>query len=217
MDPSVSSSSTAEKTRVLPFIFNNGPIPWLVIAIGTAAFPDGGTLNGCVTLGTNCFIFNPYASKPNPNSNWTSPQIGKLVTTNAAPFLGSLDQDLRAQVESRFLSAVLSPAKPPILAISADFLALSSVNVTDYSAYEWVDPAAIAAVQQASVPNPIGSVETTHAVIRVQSDAPFLFVSGIANRVGKYALDAAPRDYAQNFVASHNAGVALAWLITLLL
>ena len=43
----------------------------------------------------------------------------------------------------------------------------------------------------------------------------FLFVSGIANRMGYFNMEAAPRSYAQSFVASHNAAVALAWMTPL--
>ena len=216
MDPNVSSSSTFEKARVLPALFAIAHEAELVLAIGTAAFPGEETHNGCVTVGTNCFIYDPYAAKPNPQSPWTSPQIGKLLATQPAPFLRTVDQDLRAQIESRFLRTSISPAAPPVMAVSADYVALSSANVTDPSYYSWVDAAAMSAFAAAKTMHPIGSVETTLGVIRALSDAPFTFVAGIANRVGCFNFETASRDYTQNFVAAHNAGIVLAWMLPLL-
>jgi hypothetical protein len=48
------------------------------------------------------------------------------------------------------------------------------------------------------------------------SEAPFLFLSGITNRLGYLNEEQAPRAAAQNFGAAHNAGVALAWLLPLI-
>ena len=45
----------------------------------------------------------------------------------------------------------------------------------------------------------------------------FLFVSAIANRLGYFNMEAAPRNYAQDFAVAHNAAVALAWLLPSLL
>jgi hypothetical protein len=41
----------------------------------------------------------------------------------------------------------------------------------------------------------------------------FLFISGITDWVGHFADEVGPREYAQNSVALHNAGVALAWML----
>ena len=58
-----------------------------------------------------------------------------------------------------------------------------------------------------------GSIESTHGVIRVVADAPFLYVTGITDSVGVFNVQVTPRVYAQNTVAAHNAGIALAWLL----
>lgn len=64
----------------------------------------------------------------------------------------------------------------------------------------------------------VGSVETTHELIRLVVPSPqFLFVSPIANRLGYFNTELAPRSYAQNFAVSHNAGVALAWMMPILM
>jgi hypothetical protein len=47
----------------------------------------------------------------------------------------------------------------------------------------------------------------------VQSDAPFLFVSAVTDRVGHFNAEVTSRVYAQNFACAHNAGVATAWLL----
>ena len=57
------------------------------------------------------------------------------------------------------------------------------------------------------------SLETTHGLIRVQADAPFIFISGITDRVGHFDDEVGSRSYAQNTVAAHNAGIVLAWMI----
>lgn len=50
-------------------------------------------------------------------------------------------------------------------------------------------------------------------VIRFVLGYPFVFVSALANGVGKYGKEVSPRNYAQNFAAAHNAAVALAWVV----
>lgn len=58
-------------------------------------------------------------------------------------------------------------------------------------------------------------METTHSVIRLCVPSPrFLFVSGITNRLGYFNVEVSPRSYAQNFAASHNAGITVAWLLS---
>jgi hypothetical protein len=62
--------------------------------------------------------------------------------------------------------------------------------------------------------NDIASVETTTALIQAKSgNTPFLFISRIANETGFFSRDVSATEYAQNFVASHNMGVVLAWLL----
>jgi hypothetical protein len=63
----------------------------------------------------------------------------------------------------------------------------------------------------------IGSIDTTLALIRAKTEpAPFLFISGIANELGFMNRDVVDIEYSENFVASHNAGIVLAWLLPLL-
>ncbi|UXA07592.1 hypothetical protein KXD96_05565 [Mycobacterium sp. SMC-2] len=220
MDPAKKSSSSEEKARVIPAVVANGPAPTLVVAFGTASFPGDRSFNGCAVVGTQVFVHNPHKT-PNPESNWVSPEFDKLlVPTAPAPgsALSILDRDLRRPCESRFLSPPLNPANPPALLVASDYVALSDVNVTKPEDYVWADRESIQAMQQAGVNAPVGSMETTHGVIRLAAPSEqFLFFSGIANRLGYFDSEVTPRAYAQNFAASHNAGIALAHALPLLM
>ena len=48
-------------------------------------------------------------------------------------------------------------------------------------------------------------------------ELPFMFISGIANELGFLNRDVFDVEYAENFTASHNTGVVLAWLLPALL
>jgi hypothetical protein len=216
MDPKVSSSSTAEKVRVLPRIFSTGAAPDVVVAIGTASYPSPETCDGCVVVGTKVFVHNPYPEKPNPQSDWTDERVGHLLPSSAPPGLFRGIDQIRSAVEERLLIPPLRPAPDRIVLAAYNHMALSVVNVTNYDDYAWTDPQGVQAVVEADTRCPLASVETTHGVVRMQSEAPFLFISGIANRLGKFNGDVAPREYAQNFVAAHNASIAAAWLAVII-
>jgi hypothetical protein len=115
--------------------------------------------------------------------------------------------------ETRFLKSPLEPVKTPVVLAGHRFNSLGVVNVIDYDAYFWADKSAIEAFRQKGYQGVIGSMETTHGLIRFQTEAPFLFISGIANEDGKFDSQVAPRVYAQPFVAAHNAGLTLCYLI----
>jgi len=220
MDPAKSASSSEEKARVIPAVVANGPAPTVVVAFGSASFPDATSFNGCAVVGTQVFVHNPH-KEPNPESNWIRPDFDKLLApTTALPgaVLSMLDQDLRPACESRFLPPPLNAADPPVLLVSPDYVALSDVNVTTPADYVWADPQAMRAIREAEPNATVGSMETTHGVIRLAAPSEqFLFFSGIANRLGYFNSEVSPRAYAQNFAASHNAGVALAYALPLLM
>lgn len=219
MDPTKSSSSSEEKARVLPALTAAGEAPNLVIAVGTASSPDLRSFNGCVAVGSSCFTFNPYSQSPNPDSNWTDARFGKLIdeedrtATNST--LTWLDREARPSIETKFVQTPLEPATPPLLIASTTAVALSDVNVTNPDDYVWADAKAVLAFKEAAPDRTVGSMETTHSVIRLCVPSPrFLFVSGITNRLGYFNVEVSPRPYAQNFAASHNAGVTVAWLLS---
>lgn len=218
MDPAKSASSSDEKARVLPMIAAAGQPPdHLVVAVGTASLPDARSFNGSVAVGSSCFLFDPNAS-PNPDSRWSDDRIGHLIDeedrTSTNGLMAWLERDARPDIETRFLPPPLLPATPPILIVSTTSVAVSDVNVTNPDNYVWADPAALASFSAVAPKRTVGSVETTHGVIRLSIPSPnFLFVSGIANRLGYFNSELSPRSYAQNFAASHNAGVTVAWLL----
>jgi len=227
MDPKASASSTLAKIQALPNIFKWQNPEWdaykapdLVIAFGTASFPSETSYNGCVVLGSNVFIHDPFRGDNDPN-HWHDDRTETLL----APTPGSssvfapavLDEAYRYQVESRFLLPPLNPARDRILMASSSYTAVGVVNITNYDDYAWADLEAIdsykAAIQKNQQKFPVGSLETTHGIIRLQSQAPFIFISGITDRVGYFNMEVGPRAYAQNFICAHNAGVAAAWLL----
>ncbi|MCP4348130.1 MAG: hypothetical protein GY795_21720 [Desulfobacterales bacterium] len=212
MDPDKSSSSTKEKWKVLPEIFDGETPPTLVIAFGTAGFPgDSIRANGCVVIGSNVFIHDPYYTKAGDQTDkWTNSELNKVINSKDI-----LPSNALFPADGHFLMPPINPANPPRVFSGDGFYSLGVVNVTNYDDYIWADKQAIATFNE-EVENKkmIGSVETTHGLIKLQAgEAPFLFVSGIANTVGHFNLEVTPRVYSQNFVAAHNAGIALAWLL----
>jgi hypothetical protein len=214
MNPKVSSSSSAEKGRVLPRIFGSGA-PDLVIAFGTAGFPESATLNGSVVIGSRCFVHDP----PTSEASRYKPKLPDAICPTRLPssFFRNLDAEVRFPAECRFLLPPIEPARPPIILAGHNWISLGVVNVTNYDDYVWADAETIAAFNRLdprTTAGRIGSMETTHGIIGEASDgARFLFVSGITDTVPFFDMQVTPRVYAQNFAAAHNAGVAVAWLI----
>jgi hypothetical protein len=219
---------------VLPAVFERGSVDF-VIAFGTAGFLDPVPYNGSAVVGSTLFIYNPYPhnGKTNPESNWVDDEnTGKIIHSPIATPDGEpnadryaphkrrfaslfANEDFRHAAEARFLKPPMGAAEAPIIMAAYKNLGLGVINITDYDDYIWADHEAIDAYRRldASAAYPIASVETTHCIIRLQSEAPFLYVSGIVDRLGYFDRDVAPRVYAQNFVGAHNAGVAVAWLL----
>ena len=220
------SSSKVKIKEALPAIFGAGKEPDFVIAFGTAAFPDATTANGCVVLGSSAFLFNPYREpmpgvEHDPKDDWDDPdKVGHLMTSKAGSGIVatfSINPDLRFPIDSRLCPAPVNPAVPPVLLPAANYVALSEVNITNYDDYAWTDPLAFDQCRAANPAAPVGSIETTHGLIRLMSDAPFIFVSGITDPLGYFNQDLGPRTVAQNFLAAHNAGIGVVWTLPLIL
>jgi hypothetical protein len=203
-------SSSERKIEQLPRIFV-GQKPDLVVAIGTAAFPGETSENGNVVAGTNVFLHN--ADPKNPYSNWTGRPFDTVIDSalNRAAFASITSMD-SAELD-RFLVPPLNQAGTRKLIAGWDYVALGTINVTDPQRYAAADKETRDAYEIRNDPELAKSLETTHGLIRVQSEAPFIFVSGIANRVGHFADEVKPRPYVQNTTAAHNAGVVLAGMI----
>ena len=228
MNPALSYSNTREKIRILPKIFEEVENPDYIIAFGTAGFPDPTNYDGCAVVGTQAFIHNPYADNrefksesdwPHDWDDYLDTLLESSLTDYPGGFFRKISSDVHYHAEGRMLRSPLNPARPPVIIHGARYVALGIVNVIDYDHYVWADQQAIDIMKSKYKNEPIGSVETTHGVIRLVAEEvyrtkpPFLFVSGITDRVKYFDMELVPRSYGQNFVASHNAGVSLAWLI----
>lgn len=214
MDLMKSSSSSAEKIRILPQIFQSNPDG--IIAFGTAGFPGETSYNGSVVIGSHVYLHNPVGNT-NPQSPWSDPQFqGKLLTSGINKDFFSpkgLDQNFRNSVESRFITPPNNPGRKKIVNAALNYLALGIVNITNYDDYAWADHEGAKAIEAAAIKSPISSIETTHGLIRIQSEKPFIFVSGITDRLGYFNMEVNPNEQAQNYVAAFNAGIATAWML----
>jgi len=214
MNRSVNSSSSAEKARVLPGAINyGGTQPVMVIAMGTAGIVAKENMNGSVVVGSSVFIHDAFPESI-ATGMWKPPQPDMLIAyAKGAVTIGGLKDFERLPAEGRFMVPPIAPAVPMRLVFGNGYISVGIVNVTNYDDYIWADDAAIQEFKQKAVHGHIGSVETTHGIIRSASDAPFIFISGITDAEGAFDYQVAPRVYAQNTACAHNAGVALAWLL----
>jgi hypothetical protein len=210
-------SSSERKAERLPDIFS-GEEPRLVIAVGTASAGDFVSLNGAVVVGTKCFLHNSRPDGANADSNWRDGPFDQLLDSSVAKdefdeLLG-LHSAVPPDTAKRFLPAPLNPARDSGLHADYAAVALANVNVTDYKDYDATDADTLAAFRRTCPSGVLGSLETTHGLIRALGSPRFVFVSGIVDRLGHFHEDVDPRPYAQNTVGAHNAGVAAAWLLS---
>ena len=215
MNPAEPSSSSLEKSRVLKGAFKKRGVPDLVVAFGTAGSADTNvTLNGSVVIGRKVFVHDAFGDRADRSGLWqpTSPDA-VVDSTLPGGFLNKLDQEARPSAEARMLTSPIDPGIPPRVLIGNSLVSVGVVNVTDYGDYTWADAEALDAFGHLEHPGRAASVETTHGVIRDSSTAPFLYVSGISDSEGLFDCQVTPREYAQNFVAAHNAALALVWLL----
>ncbi len=205
-------ASSAVKARFLPALVGGNGIA-LVAAFGTAASVTAESQNGSVIIGTNTFLHDPRS--PHTTSHWKPAHPDALVPSamDEATFRNVVGSAAELTALDQFLlPAALAPALRPRVIADHSFVALSDINITHSADYALADPMVVRAYLQSGARAPIGSLETTHAVIRACTSAPFFFISGITNRVGAFAAEVTPRFDAQTFVASFNAGIAVAAL-----
>lgn len=208
-------SSSEQKAKYLPKMFSYGPSPDLVIAVGTAEFPDAAiSENGNVVIGTKVFMFDGHPNGSNALSKWTGRFEEVIDSTLPRPLFSKLVDFNVPTASNRFLAVPFAPASAPWILADYINVGLAAVNVTDYSEYALVDPLAAKTFWSKPRNGKAASIETTHALIRVQSESPFLFVSGIVDRFGYFDQDVNPRSHAQNTAAAHNAGVVISWLLS---
>jgi hypothetical protein len=221
-------SSTERKAERLPRIFN-GRYPDLVVSVGTAGFPSDlppeNTENGTVVVGRRVFIYNHHPNGTNPFSNWSHGPFNKVIDSAVDPtkFAEYVTFAKPGDVTTRFVRVPKNPAQAAAVLADPEGVSLGSVNVTDYGEYDASDQAARDTFNALGTGANAVSLETTHGLICSMyhqaapdpqpSAVPFLFVSGITDRFLQFKTEVQPFDYAQNFAASHNMGVVVAWMI----
>jgi hypothetical protein len=207
-------------------ITNYGSAPDGVIAFGTAGYPGDASNDGCATIGGTIFIHNAAKDVSGyQGGSWAWPNkpgnMGVLVPSKTpASFFSSVaaDQKTLNAISLEMIRPKNNSANVLQLIIAPDAVGISSVNIPYIpgsgagSAYCGIDSGAINLAQQAGATN-ITSVETTHGVIRsMWEDAPFIYVTAIPNRVCHFPEEASGI-YGQEFPSSHNAGVALKYVV----
>lgn len=186
----------------------------LVVAIGTAGYSSEVSKNGSVIIGSNIFIYDGHPNDDNPVSKWHNQNyFGKLIESVISDkIVNKLQEQLSIEItklyfQKRLLSVPLNTMEQPQIIFGKELVALSNVNVTNYTEYKIKDLEGLQSFQQTCSGKELGSVETTHGVIRVHAaDKPFIFISAIVDRLGYFDTDVAPKEFAQNFSGSFNAG-----------
>src|SRR5690606_14889805 len=106
------------------------------------------------------------------------------------------------------------PRNPSELAVciaSKVYTAISSINVTDYAEYNWIDHEAVEHFKSVEKRLPFNSLETTHGVIKLSSkDKPIIFISAITDRLGYFDNEV---NASQNYVSSFNSGIVAGQLL----
>jgi hypothetical protein len=192
-----------------------------VVAFGTAGYPGDVSIDGCVTIGGTIFIHDASNDADGAHGNWSWPDnMEKLVPSKTpASFFSKVaaDQNILKAISLEMIAPQKNPASTLRLLIAPDAVGISSVNIPapppgSPPPYCDIDTKAIGLAQAKGAAN-ITSVETTHGVIRSKwPDAPFIYVTAIPNRVCHFP-DEASQNYAQEFPSSHNAGIALKYVI----
>jgi len=215
MNPAENPSSAAEKARVLPASIASGPTPDLVIAFGTAGSRGGLQINGCVVVGRRVYIHDAYKAEADRTGMWTPPQENTVIESDLpVSVMQAISSESRHAAQARFFQPPIAPAEPLLVLAGNGFVSVGHVNCINYDDYAWSPIHAVESFNEnASGVGELGSVESTHGLIRLVSAAPFLYVSGIAATVGLFNYHVTPRVYAQNTAAAHNAAIALAWLL----
>ncbi len=197
MDINKSSSSSEEKARFLPDLLKTDASE-LIIAVGTAGYIADGAVAGCVVVGSRFFIHNGHPN--NPGSNFQSDRFDELLPQNSNTALVQLiSLAFKLNVEPKFLKTPNNPALRGACLASQFYTAISSVNVLDYGEYAWVDMEAVAKFRDIEKKLPVGSLETTHGVIRLCTETPMMFISAITDREGDFDIEVTA---GQNYISA---------------
>ena len=212
-DLAVTSGDSGKKVIAMQQITNYtkpASDPDGVVAFGTGGYPGDTSNDGCATIGGTIFIHD--ASNGSRGSwSWPGHMDTLIPSKTPASFFSSVaaDQKTLDAISLEMIKPKNNPANVLQLIIAPDAVAVSSVN--EPPPYCEADKNSIAIAQQKGAAN-VTSVETTHGVIRSMWDKPFMYVTAIPNRVCYFDQEARSI-YAQEFPSSHNAGIALKYVI----
>jgi hypothetical protein len=218
-------SSSYGKSIALQLICKwNGRSPSLVVSFATGAYPGTESYNGCVWVGSKTFLHNSYPGGTNPKSPWDDPSnTGRLINSSIGGDLfgkGFIGADgFRAAVQQKLCAVPIQPAQPTALFVAGNYCAVTNLNITNYDDYAIHDPRAVSEFEQLQTGAVAASVETTHGLVWVVSQAnfdnqsPFLFVSAITNRIGRFNNEVSPLAYAQNRIAAHNGSIVVSMIL----
>lgn len=228
----VSGSSSREKFDVaLPAIRSEAfgrQGADLIVAFGTAGIPAEDTHNGCVVVGTRCYLNDPWDDAPKPEIDAQEARFGPLLQEPltgwlrrrldcprlSAGLFGDITMEARYAAEARFIEAPVHPARPPRILAGHGFASLGTINIADYDDYVWADEETHRRFELQIKQREVGSQETTHGLIRLTwHDTPFVYVSAVTDRIPWFNSEVTPRKYSQNFVAAHNGACAVAQLL----
>ena len=116
------------------------------------------------------------------------------------------NSSFKLNTEPKFLKTPNNPINRSTCLASQYYTALSTVNIIDYGEYAWADNETVAVFRNVEKKLPIGSLETTHGVIRLSSDIPMFFISAITDKEGNFDMEVTS---GQNYTAAFNSGIIL--------
>lgn len=209
-------SSSEVKMKHLPKILAGEAVD-LVVGVGTAGYPSSYSENGSVVVGSRVFMHNSHPNGDNPDSNWSEGPFDQILDSDFSQEnfneITLIETSPKPSVLDRFMIPPLNPASYPRLLARHDYVALANTNVTNNAEFLKTDEETLAAFCRHNNLSIARSLETTFGLIRKVSEAPFLFVSGITNRVGHFGDEVKLRSYSQNTSVAHNIGIVLSWML----
>lgn len=211
-----STSSSRAKQLVLESLVARGSFKdAIAIAFGTAASPLP-CCAGNVVVGSSVFVFDASEQNDSTERAAFSQGMGEIIGSSVGTSVlenSGVDRSFE-EAQMRFLSPPCKPSPKPRIIAGPTSVSVGVVNVLHSESYREVDLLSLKGFASVNVSShEAQSVETTHGLIRLCVDRPFIYVSGIANQVGRFDDEVRPRKYAQNYSASHNAAVCLAWML----
>ncbi len=199
------------KVTAMKAITDYGPAPDGVIAFGTGGYSECVSYDGCATMGGTVFL---HDASNGAAGKWSWPGHMDALVPSKTPtsFFSSVTADVNTlnSIGLEMIAPKINPASALRLVAASDAVAISTVN--ESFPYCAPDKNSISIAQGKGATN-IASVETTHGVIRsMWENSPFIFITAIPNRVCHFD-DEASKVYTQEFPSSHNAGVALKYVV----